>query len=210
MHFLVSFILACVILANSAEMSRKEARFITFDTDNNDIQVGLDFSIPFIKIPLKKFDAFTQFDLEGLSFPKINVNPSGLAISGFLLIVTSLLAPIFNNAFLGWLPDRRSRDAGLDTQFPMEVTEKILKNSRGCPQRFACWLSQKSNRSESLDTWNGLLRNELLSQIFNTTRLVRATARGLKGLNCEAYSPCPINNEALPQLISSFNILKNS
>ncbi|CAH0728576.1 unnamed protein product, partial [Brenthis ino] len=78
----------------------RRARTFTFIPEADDINVGLDFSLPFIKIPIKKtFDSASEYGFPGLGLPKININPMALALSSVIIFFVSVVGPIINKVF---------------------------------------------------------------------------------------------------------------
>ncbi|KAJ0173512.1 hypothetical protein K1T71_010661 [Dendrolimus kikuchii] len=67
--------------------------------------IDLDFSIPFISIPVRKtIDSFDTLD-----FPTININPASLALGGAVVLGTTVLAPLFLQSYTAYAGPRYSR-----------------------------------------------------------------------------------------------------
>ncbi|XP_045776298.1 uncharacterized protein LOC123874819 [Maniola jurtina] len=209
------FLIVCSLLGfvscGDFKNESRKPRIFSFNADAEDVEVGLDFSIPFLKIPIRKtIDAVAQFGFPGISVPIINLNPVALMLGGLLILSTSIFAPLLNKATSWHHYDRSSRIAlENDTDSTMFITEKLLSNSRGCPERIACWSSQRSKNPEVMNTLKQIMRNRLLSSMVNTTALEIATTKGRSGQNCELYNPCPIDENTFPKILNSFTILTN-
>ncbi|CAH2243001.1 jg19444 [Pararge aegeria aegeria] len=110
----LNFIIASSILgfvsSDDLKNESRQPRIFTFNADSEDVEVGFDFSIPFLKIPFKKtINAVAQFGFPGISIPKINLNPMALMLGGLLIISTSIFAPLLNKATAWHHLDRNSR-----------------------------------------------------------------------------------------------------
>ncbi|XP_023938840.2 uncharacterized protein LOC112046451 [Bicyclus anynana] len=189
----------------------RQPKIFTFNADSEDVEVGFDFSIPFLKIPIKKtLNAVGQFGFPGIGWPKINIDPSALILGGFLIVTTSIFAPLLHKATTLHHLDRSSRKAFENETDPnLYIAEKLLSKSRGCPERIACWSTQRTKNPEVIKALKHIMRNKLLSSMVNTTALEIATAKGRSGQNCELYIPCPIEEKNLPKIIDSLTVLTN-
>ncbi|CAG5005108.1 unnamed protein product [Parnassius apollo] len=86
--------------------SVKKPRFISLGGITDSINVGLDFSVPFLKIPLNK-NTHSGFGLNHLGAPILTFDPTSLAFGGILVLVTSFLASAFTKDFAPMQNHRR-------------------------------------------------------------------------------------------------------
>ncbi|XP_064073964.1 uncharacterized protein LOC135193827 [Vanessa tameamea] len=198
--------------ASSEEKGNRQMRFLSFNAENEDVEVGLDFSIPFIKIPLKKtFNAVAEFGIPGFSLSKININPIALVLGGIIIIFISFVAPFVNKVSDWHHLERSSRnDDDINDFHTFFITDQLVAHSRACPERVACWAGRRNKNTGNMKTWKHIMSNKLLSTMVNTTALQEATLRGIKGQDCDSYSPCPIDEKSLPKLMKNFAVLTNS
>ncbi|PZC77816.1 hypothetical protein B5X24_HaOG202927 [Helicoverpa armigera] len=94
--FKVFYILCFVfIVVNSKDVQKKReggrrGKLFSFNTVDEDIRIDLDFTVPFISIPVKR----TMNSAHGLlDFPLININPASLALGGAVVLGTSIVVP---------------------------------------------------------------------------------------------------------------------
>ncbi|XP_034834194.1 uncharacterized protein [Maniola hyperantus] len=211
LKFLIVYSLFDFVSSGDLRNESRKPRIFTLNADAGDVEVGLDFSIPFLKIPFRKtIDAVAQFGFPGISVPVINFNPVALMLGGLLILSTSIFAPLLNKA-TAWEHLGRSSRIALENETDsfLFITEKLLSKSRGCPERIACWSSQRSKTPEVMKTLKQIMSNRLLSSMVNTTALEIATIKGRSGQNCELYKPCPIDENNFPKILNSFTILTN-
>ncbi|XP_050354416.1 uncharacterized protein LOC126776159 [Nymphalis io] len=207
----VTFFFLLTFVSNEDKRNR-QVKLLSFNAEAEDVEVGLDFSIPFIKIPLKKtFNAVAEFGIPGISLSKININPIALVLGGMIIIFTSLVVPFVSKAFDWHHLERSSRnDDDINNFQTFYLTEQLVAHSRACPERVACWAGRRNKNAEHMQTWKHIMSNKLLSTMVNTTALKEATMRGIKGHDCDSYTPCPIDEKALPKLMKNFEFLTNS
>ncbi|XP_072929724.1 uncharacterized protein [Epargyreus clarus] len=211
--FIICYVMVLVTSENKMRRNGRKSRFIAFDNENSDIQVSLDFTVPFVSIPFKKTIDSVFGGLPGLALPKVNINPSALAFGATMILATSVLLPLFNKGLGSYDTDRYYRvldSENHETNIFSELSSQFLSVSRGCPLRIACWISQRSNNGESGGTVEQIIRNKLISSIMNSTAIEEAIRNGRKGYDCSSYEPCPIREEHLPGLMKNFAILSNS
>ncbi|KAL3285595.1 hypothetical protein HHI36_000125 [Cryptolaemus montrouzieri] len=79
-------------VVNKARFESRQNRLISFQTLDEGISVELDFSVPFIKIPVKKSLSFAEGTLA-------NINVGALVLSGGLVVGITLLMPILIGVF---------------------------------------------------------------------------------------------------------------
>ncbi|RVE53901.1 hypothetical protein evm_001563 [Chilo suppressalis] len=86
-------VLQIVIIYVSSESNSepRRGRLFSFNSKNEDIKIDLEFSIPFVSIPVKQ----TMESAFGLAsgYPLININPTSLVFGGAVLLVTTTLVP---------------------------------------------------------------------------------------------------------------------
>ncbi|XP_061384565.1 uncharacterized protein LOC116773325 isoform X2 [Danaus plexippus] len=208
---LVYVTILCVFYVTRGDTKQdpRQGKTFTFDLEDENVEVALDFSVPFVKIPFKKtLNALSGFGFHEMNFPKININPIAITLGGLIVVFTTLFIPILNKTF-GWHSlDRTSRDESL-VHLANDISEKLVANSRRCPERIACWINQKTQRPEDLKTLKEIMSNHLVSAFVNATTVEEAALNGLMGKNCQAYIPCPIEENSISKILSSIKVLTN-
>ncbi|KAL4702756.1 hypothetical protein ACJJTC_002296 [Scirpophaga incertulas] len=206
--------LSALVLCERKYESRK-ARLFSFNTVNEDIRIDLDFSIPFISIPVKKtMDA--AIGASGLGLPTININPASLALGGAVVLGTTVLVPLLLKSYAMNNPHHKYLRILEATEFETEdlvsVASKLVTESRtvrGCALRLACWTGQIPAEVDAMKLWNTLLNNRLLSSMINTTAVEDAMISGRHGRDCATYRPCPLTEAHMPMIISNFIMFAN-
>ncbi|XP_052756478.1 uncharacterized protein LOC128201958 [Galleria mellonella] len=206
-----------VFLVKSDEnTSVRKARFISFDSLDRDIGINLEFSIPFISIPLNKGMSADAGLFSSMGLPSVNVNPTSLAIGGAMLIGASILAPLLQKSYTEYYPQNRyskllnSTEVGSDTM--LNFATHILENPSlySCTLRVACWTGQRAIHSNFMNMWNYARSNKILSAMINSTAVEEAMSNGRRGEDCMTYTPCPLRRHHLLMLMNNFATNTNS
>ncbi|XP_063831232.1 uncharacterized protein LOC135080520 isoform X1 [Ostrinia nubilalis] len=193
------------IVVASDKGGPRQSRFFTFNTVNDDIRIDLDFSVPFISIPVKK--TVENFGTS-LGLPTINVNPASLALGGVMVIATTVLIPFLVKNYAYDYPHRRYAKllqvADFDNSEFLDFASQMLSDTRsvrGCALRVACWTGQMPDSTDFMRTWDQVLRNKLLSTMVNATAVHDAMLSGHAGRDCSTYNPCPLQEHHFPLLV---------
>ncbi|KAJ8723734.1 hypothetical protein PYW07_007714 [Mythimna separata] len=107
----VVFLYFVVILVNCEHVRKRkeggrQGKLFTFNTVDEDIKIDLDFTVPFLSIPVKK----TMNSAYGmLDFPTININPASLALGGAVVLGTSIVVPLILKFYANEHSERYSR-----------------------------------------------------------------------------------------------------
>ncbi|XP_063367649.1 uncharacterized protein LOC134656061 [Cydia amplana] len=248
--FSVTLVAVCVSCEKDMSGSRKP-RLFTFNTMDQDISVGLDFSIPFLSIPVKP----TVDNVFGsIGMPTVNVNLQALVLGGGLVIASTFLIPLLLKSYAHHPPyDRYAKKhcansneliyfiffIGPDFYFKWELVQytagskqimfsiTVLEHTQfgadgvldfasnvlsggmqGCALRVACWSGQHDHE-DGAKFWTGVLSNQLVSSLVNSTAVEDAIASGRRGRDCSVYSPCPLNAQHYPMLMKNLMQLSN-
>ncbi|XP_046971587.1 uncharacterized protein LOC124538544 [Vanessa cardui] len=141
----------------------------------------------------------------------LNILFNKFMLSGIIVIFTSFVAPFVSKVFDWHHLERSSRsDDDTNDYHTFFIADQLVAHSRACPERVACWAGRRNKNTENMQTWKHIMSNKLLSTMVNTTALKEATLRGIKGQDCDSYSPCPIDEKTLPKLMKNFAVLTNS
>ncbi|CAB3249404.1 unnamed protein product [Arctia plantaginis] len=71
---------------------RRQPKLFSFNVADEDVSIDLQFSIPFLKLPVKK-TMDSAYGMIGL--PSININPAALALGGAVVLGTTVVLPFF-------------------------------------------------------------------------------------------------------------------
>ncbi|XP_063539385.1 uncharacterized protein LOC134748523, partial [Cydia strobilella] len=204
----------------------------------DDLQVDLDFSIPFLSIPLKP----TVDNVFGsIGIPTVNVNLPALVLGGGVVIASTFLLPLlFKNyahhppyeryaknirwlKFVQYIRVQRTLNycrkmfsiTVLEhTQFGadgvLDFASNVLSGGvQGCALRVACWSGQRDHE-DGAKFWTRVMSNQLLSTLVNSTAVEDAIASGRRGRDCSVYSPCPLTAQHYPMLMKNLIQLTNT
>ncbi|XP_035449660.1 uncharacterized protein LOC118275704 [Spodoptera frugiperda] len=213
----VSVVLCILMLTVRSEDVRKrregrQGKLFTFNTLNEDIKIDLDFTVPFLSIPVKK----TMNSAYGLlDFPTININPASLALGGAVVLGTSIAVPFILKYYAHETNERYGRildNAEFSADAVLDFAHQMLSGShglRGCPLRVACWAAQQeyANPREII---NQIVNNRLLASIVNSSAVEDAMISGRHGRSCSSYAPCPLQEHHVPMLMTNLAILTNT
>ncbi|XP_059047381.1 uncharacterized protein LOC131842830 [Achroia grisella] len=197
------------LVKSDKNSSVRKPRFLTFNTLDNDIGINLEFSIPFISIPIKKgMDADFGFS-SSLGLPAVNVNPTSLAIGGAMVIGASVLVPLLLRTYAASYPHNRYskllNNAEFEADTMLNFANQMLENPnfRSCTLRVACWTGQRAIHSNFMNVWNYARSNKILSSMINSTAVDEAILSGRKGEDCMTYAPCPLRRHHILMLMNS-------
>ncbi|XP_053685143.1 uncharacterized protein LOC128734808 [Sabethes cyaneus] len=210
--------------------NQREPRFISFHTKDNNIQVEIQFAIPFITIPVKKsIDGMVSSFQQGSAL--LNINLGAIALAGVLTIggafIGGLARVLTGNSFENaWKPSGLGRSDSKDPpkteraegestlRTILETVDKSLQkydiDSTACTQRVICWYVKESmnnvqeQRASHLDTLvNGLSSADWAMKFTAGTAIDDAIRAGRRNVNCEqAFPICRIGPELVQRFIS--------
>ncbi|XP_045502851.1 uncharacterized protein LOC123699851 [Colias croceus] len=206
---LVLFCISSVFCDRTEEP--RSAKIFSFEGTKGDFEVGLDFSLPFLKIPVKSpVDPGTPYAHHGLDFPKINVNLSSLFVGGLILFITTVISPLLSktHGINPWDRSSRVSDNEADYNPLLDFSHEMLIKNRGCLERIACTSSQHLHDINSLRSMKLIMRNNLLSSILNTTALEEAADHGLQGSDCDKFGPCSLGAEDFIRVLNNLAGIK--
>ncbi|XP_055524549.1 uncharacterized protein LOC129718138 [Wyeomyia smithii] len=217
-------------LVRRQERSQREPRFISFHTKDNNIQVELQFAIPFISIPVKKsVDGMVSSFQQGSALLNINLGAIALAgvvtLAGTLIggLVRVLMSNSFGNSWQLFGLNRSDNDGSPKTERVdegntlrtiLEAVDKSLQkydiDSTACAQRVVCWYVKESmnnvqeQRASTLDTLvNGLSSSDWAMKFTTGSAIDDAIRAGRRNANCEqAFPVCRIGPEVVQRFIS--------
>lgn len=211
--------------------NQREPKFISFHTKDNNIQVELQFAIPFITIPVKKsVDGMVNSFQQGSSL--LNINVGAIALAGILTLggafIGGLARVLTGSDFANsWKPgfglNRSDKDGSSKTERAneentfrtiLEAVDKSLQkysiDSTACTQRVVCWYVKEAmnnvqeQRASKLDTLvNGLTGADWAMKFTAGTAIDDAIRAGRRNINCEqAYPDCRIGPDVVQRFIN--------
>ncbi|XP_058452136.1 uncharacterized protein LOC131430897 [Malaya genurostris] len=207
-----------------------EPRFVGFQTKDNNIEVGVEFAVPFITVPIKRsVDGFMTSIQKGTSL--LNVNLAAVALAGVLTLGATFigwLAKSFKGDSLGVsygtlgfkdtdnfeLPKTEKAYDQPALRTLLETVDKSLQkfdiDPTACTQRAACWYVKEAmnnvieERASDLDVLiNGLSGADWALKFIAGTAIEDAIRAGRQNQNCEqTFSVCRIRPEVLQRFVS--------
>nr|XP_019541955.2 uncharacterized protein LOC109412795 isoform X2 [Aedes albopictus] len=217
-------------LIRSARRSHnREPKFISFTTKNDNIEVEIDFAIPFLTIPVKdSVDGVMGSIMKGV--PALNVNVGAVILAGVLAIAGAVLGVVVRlfkgegmmnpMAALGLMQQQsEKKERASDHPDPstlwtlMEAVDKSLQkfniDSTACSQRAVCWYVKEAmnnvveRRASRLETViNGLSEAEWALKFTTGTAIEDAIRTGRRNLNCgQAYPSCRIKADTVRRIL---------
>ncbi|EDS31623.1 conserved hypothetical protein [Culex quinquefasciatus] len=223
---------AAGLIRNSRKGSdQREPKFISFQTKDNNIEVEIDFAIPFLTIPVKKsVDGMMSSVMKGTSL--ININVGAVALAGVLAVGGALIggvAKLFRDKELltplGPLnvrrtesmptPSKTERDADEENALwnLLRVVDRSLQrydiDSTACTQRTVCWYVKEAainvaeRRASRMDTvLDGLAGADWALSFATGTAIEDAIRAGRRRVNCEqAFPACRFGPEAVQRIL---------
>ncbi|XP_058839878.1 uncharacterized protein LOC131695410 [Topomyia yanbarensis] len=211
--------------------NQREPRFISFQTRDNNIEVEVQFAIPFLSVPVKKsVDGMMSTFQKGTAL--LNVNVAAVALAGILALGSAFiggLAKLLKGYSLGEthgpLGQKREDTSGLPKTEKaydqiswwtvLEAVDKSLQkfdiDSTACTQRTVCWYvkeamnnveEQRANNLEILV--NGLSSADWAMKFTTGTAIEDAIRAGRRNLNCEqAFPGCRLGPDVVQRIINS-------
>ncbi|PSN33684.1 hypothetical protein C0J52_20897 [Blattella germanica] len=191
----------------ASENKGKSGRIFNFSDKDNEINVELGFTIPFITIPIKGQNSDEKK-------PLVNVNVGAITAGTILTTAALLFIP---KAFSGLEPQisfGRS-ESGDKTGFLSRMDKALMAyniDSSACTQRAVCWLVKSaaskvtSGVGGSTDKIiDGISSNFLLEKFLQGTAIQEAIQNGRQDRDCSSiYFQCPITQEALMRFAHKF------
>ncbi|XP_053613386.1 uncharacterized protein LOC128676940 [Plodia interpunctella] len=208
---LVSFICVSLVCGHK-NRDKRRARLFSFNTLENDIKVNLEFSIPFLSIPVKK-TMDSGFGLQSLGLPTVNLNPGALALGGAVVLGTTFVIPLLLKKFANQYPERRYskmlNNAEFDADLLLGFVNELLDSHsvHGCSLRVACWSGQSAHYGDFMKLWDQVTSNKIISTMVNTTAVEDAMIQGRNGHDCLTFTPCPLQKNHLPQIMKNISLL---
>ncbi|XP_060805209.1 uncharacterized protein LOC132902805 [Amyelois transitella] len=211
---LVSFVCVSVV-CEYRNSGKRRARLFTFNTLDHDIVVSMEFSIPFLTIPVKK----TMDDglgLSSLGLPPVNINPGALALGGAIVLGTTIIIPLILKKFAYQYPEQRYskllNTAGFEADVLLEFVNEVVENKsfQSCALRIACWSGQSGQYVEFIKMWDQITSNKIISSMINATAVEDAMVQGRKGLDCLTYTPCPLRRNHLQEIMKNIAFFMKS
>ncbi|XP_044745974.1 uncharacterized protein LOC123307646 [Coccinella septempunctata] len=191
------------VMGKSA-FSNRQSRLISFNTLDDGISVELDFTVPFITIPVKKSMALAQGSLA-------NINVGAVILAGGLVVGISLIMPLILTFFSKqhiipsqWKPGYRNAE---DRSEIWSQIENILSSQKidptSCMQKYICsTISQslmnieKGAASSSDKIIDGIASSPWLTEQLHGTSMYFALKNGLGKNNCsDTYKSCGVSED---------------
>ncbi|XP_024083332.1 uncharacterized protein LOC106664057 isoform X2 [Cimex lectularius] len=165
---------------------QKKGRFISFNNEEGEIKLELDFAIPFMKIPISNKNA------GHLVHPTLNVNTRGLVTVGAMLFLFVTVVPKIVKLFIPHAETTTTESLVPLMRRVEEALQSMDISSTECYQRAACWVAGKTPlvNSEWLET---MIENEAVQEAIN---------RGMGGVDCTYYK-CPLSMNVISQMFKA-------
>ncbi|XP_047994229.1 uncharacterized protein LOC125232559 [Leguminivora glycinivorella] len=146
--------------------------------------------------------------------PSVNLNVPALVLGGGLVIASTFLLPLLFKTYAHHPPLDRYAKILEHTQFGadgvLDFANNVLSGGvEGCALRVACWSGQRDHEDEA-KFWTGMMSNQLVSTLVNSTAVEDAIASGRRGRDCSVYSPCPLSAQHYPMLMKHLMQLSNT
>ncbi|XP_062555430.1 uncharacterized protein LOC134220388 [Armigeres subalbatus] len=212
-------------LIRSARRGNREPKFVSFHTKNDNIEVEIDFAIPFLTIPVQESVSGVMGSImKGV--PALNVNVGAVILAGFLAIGGALLGVVMrffkSHGMMGLLgPMKPTEKQQRASDFPdlttlwslMEAVDRSLQkfdiDATACTQRTVCWYVKEAmnnvieDRASKMDTViNGLSEADWALKFTTGTAIEDAIHIGRRNLNCEqAFPSCRIKAETVQRIL---------
>ncbi|XP_066597018.1 uncharacterized protein [Prorops nasuta] len=186
---------------------RSGPSIIGFDSENGNIEINWDVSVPFITIPI----SHSEHSSGGVP-PLFKINTKALGVAGLVTTVAALTAPLFANSLE---PHYRSNRKADWTDYASEAFSNMIPHSSfigPCMQYVICSAISASARSENPSSTekilDGLSSNKWFSQAINGTAVEEAVLVGRDGSrDCSAvYKNCSVNPRLLQNIMSQLGI----
>ncbi|XP_049826713.1 uncharacterized protein LOC126266551 [Aethina tumida] len=192
----------------------KSGRLFSFNSENGGISVDLEFSVPFIELPVKE-------SLQMAKGAVANINVGALVLSGAVVLVIGVLGPliisliskkmIYQPQFGGF---QRSEDTNV-WRYVTILDDILLDNNidtTSCMQRMVCWTVKNSAKkvSNGLGSSNdkiidGIASNEWVTDYIKGSAVFDAVENAYKGINCsKQYGKCHITEYTIQGLTTKF------
>ncbi|KAF6217342.1 hypothetical protein GE061_001696 [Apolygus lucorum] len=175
----------------SPDLSKK-GRFVTFNNDDGEVKIELDFAVPFMKIPTSK-------RREGnLIQPSLNVNANGLVTVGAMLLVFVTLVPKIVQLFIP-----QAQATATQNLIPLiGRLDETLRNmdipTTDCYQKSACWVASNAMAYPFASSKNGSA--QWLGSFIENDAMQQAFQHGLNGGDCTTFK-CPLSMNAISQIL---------
>ncbi|XP_037072520.1 uncharacterized protein LOC119093634 [Pollicipes pollicipes] len=196
------------------------ARFFGLSTTNQDLQLGLHFTVPFLSVPLGSLlGQYTDWS------SLLQVNWPSLVALGVVLLAAVVIIPWLASKVSGGnlpsylnLSNYGRADDGGDAEAPTlmarldEALQKYDIDSTACMQRGVCTYvreaatSVKEGRAGSKDLiLDGIASNSYINSWLDGTSLQEATKAGRSGANCATtYAKCPLTANSVYRALAKY------
>ncbi|KAF0291439.1 hypothetical protein FJT64_010447 [Amphibalanus amphitrite] len=203
------------------------ARFFGLSTSSQDLQLGLQFTVPFLSIPLGSLmgqyaDWSTMLSVNWPSLLALGLTVLLAMVAvpwlvGQLGGTTSGLPSFLNLSNLGKMAGYGRADDGEETTTGLmarldDTLAQYDIDSTACMQRGVCTyvreaaLSVKEGHAESHDLLlEGLVSNSYVNSWLNGTSILEAAEAGRSGANCAAtFVKCPLTANSVYLALAKF------
>ncbi|KAK2583652.1 hypothetical protein KPH14_009587 [Odynerus spinipes] len=189
-------------------------RFISFDSEEGDIDISFDLSIPFITIPWQQ-----KIGENGRLPSLLNVNTKGLTIAGLVTGISALVVPFFSKP-TSTSSHSHYRDIGGDDTMEWSkvgnaINEMIFSNEyvAPCMQRIVCSVVSTASRSNNPTSTgkiiDGLSSHGWFREATNGTLIQDAVTIGRdSNRDCtQVYKDCLITPRVLKNIMSQVGVI---
>ncbi|XP_073999554.1 uncharacterized protein isoform X2 [Rhodnius prolixus] len=178
-------------LAKENDVSDKKARLISFNNNEGEIKVELDFAIPFMKIPVGR-----KADPGNMMKSNVDVNTRGFLTVGVIMFLFITIVPKIVTLFI---PQAYATTS--ETFLPLmskldETLRKMDISSGDCYQKTVCWIGSNTQESspfseQSVRWLDSLIGNDSARQAF---------VHGSNHSDCSIFR-CPISFTTLANML---------
>ncbi|OAD56838.1 hypothetical protein WN48_02363 [Eufriesea mexicana] len=181
---------------------------ISFNTEQEKLDIDWSVTIPFISIPLEH-----KIGENGEVSPWLNVNTKALGVVGLITTLFSVVTPLFSKTHPQY--NYRSMDNEQWLQMGDTINEMIFGNNyvAPCMQRVVCSIvsvaTQSENPTSADKIIDGLSSHRWFKDVTNGTIIQDAVLTGRKGDHDCAYiyKDCSITPQFLKTIMNEFGIV---
>ncbi|XP_047353401.1 uncharacterized protein LOC124950564 [Vespa velutina] len=186
-------------------------RFISFDSEEGNIDISWDVSIPFISIPLLYKNEENEH-----SPTLLNVNTKALTIAGLVTGISSLVAPLFSKPITSSSQSHYRTDEGMEwSTMGNTINEIIFSNNyiAPCMQHIVCSIVSAASRADNPTSTekiiDGLSSHRWFKDATNGTLIQDAISIGRDdNRDCtRVYKNCLITPRLFKSFMNQFGIM---
>ncbi|XP_035726739.1 uncharacterized protein LOC118443613 [Vespa mandarinia] len=186
-------------------------RFISFDSEEGNIDISWDVSIPFISIPLLYKNEENEHSPTLLS-----VNTKALTIAGLVTGISSLIAPLFSKPITPSSQSHYRTDEGMEwSTMGNTINEIIFSNNyiAPCMQHIVCSIVSAASRADNPTSTekiiDGLSSHRWFKDATNGTLIQDAISIGRDdNRDCtRVYKNCLITPRLFKNFMNQFGIM---